>query len=160
MAAMLYAELKRKNISVEYVNEYAKEMVYENNATVLANQILVFATQYHKLLTACAHNDIVITDSPLLLSCIYNPDTSHNLWELVVEMAGKFTSVDILLTRSEATYSASGRIHSLTESISIDHRIRTLLDRLAIDYLEYDPVNDADKFQDVVSLILDELYDG
>lgn len=153
LAAALYSELKRRHVNVEYVNEFAKEMVYENNHTVLANQILVFAMQYHKLLTACAHNDVVITDSPLLLSCVYNPDTSHNLYELVVEMSGKFHNFDILLQRPDTTYQQSGRTHSLTESIGIDHRIRELLELLEIDFLEYNAIVDSNAFGALVSLI-------
>jgi hypothetical protein len=35
----------------------------------------------------------------------------------------------------------SGRIHSLTESISIDNRIRTLLDEEQIEFLDFDPIH-------------------
>jgi hypothetical protein len=35
-----------------------------------------------------------------------------------------------------------GRVHSLTQSISIDNRIRSILTERNIDYLEFDPITD------------------
>jgi nicotinamide riboside kinase len=142
LAAELYAILKRQQIDVEYVNEYAKELVYQKNAVALSDQILVFANQYHRLWTAAEHNAVVITDSPLLLSTIYNPDTSPHFKQLILEMDQQFTSLNLVLKRSHHVHSMVGRIHSLTESISIDNRIRALLQQNQIDYVEYDSLHD------------------
>lgn len=142
LAADLYTALKRQHIDVEYVNEYAKELVYQENTLALKDQILVFANQYHRLWTAAQHNAFVITDSPILLSAIYNPDTSHNFRALTIEMHKRFTSLNIVLKRTGQVHTMTGRIHSLTESVSIDNRIRALLDESEIEYAEFDPVHD------------------
>jgi adenylate kinase family enzyme len=142
LAARLYSELKQQHIDVEYVNEYAKELVYQENRLALKDQILVFANQYHRLWTAAQHNHVVITDSPIILSAIYNPDTSTNFRALTIEMHMRFTSINILLKRTTQAHTMTGRIHSLTESISIDNRIRALLDEQQIEYEEFDPIHD------------------
>lgn len=142
LAASLYTELKKLNVDVEYVNEYAKELVYQENALALKDQILVFANQYHRLWTAAQKNAVVITDSPIILSTIYNPDTSTNFRALVIEMHHRFTNLNVILARTQQPHTMTGRIHSLTESISIDNRIKALMDNDDPDYLTLDPYED------------------
>jgi nicotinamide riboside kinase len=142
LAANLYVELKHQHIDVEYVNEYPKELVYQNNLRALQDQVYVFAHQYYKIITAAEHNKIVITDSPILLSAVYNPDTSKHFTELVIELHNKFNSLNVVLKRNPETHSMIGRVHSLTQSISIDNRIRSILTERNIDYLEFDPITD------------------
>jgi len=142
LAAGLYVELKKLGIEAEYVSEYPKELVYQERYLTLTDQVYVFANQYHKIWTAATHNQIVITDSPIMLSMIYNPDTSQNFNNLIIELHNKFDAMNIVLKRAPETYSSVGRIHSLTESISVDNRIREILNDYDMDYLEFDPVHD------------------
>ena len=43
MAALVFSRLKMLNINCELVTEFAKDKVWENNNTALANQLYVFA---------------------------------------------------------------------------------------------------------------------
>jgi hypothetical protein len=147
-------ELKKYGVEVENVMEYPKELVYQERLLALKDQVFVFANQYHKIWTAAAHNQLVITDSPIMLSMIYNPDTSPHFNELIVELHEKFNNINIVLKRTPETHSMVGRIHSLTESISVDNRIRAILDERGIEYVEFDPVND--NIQPLVKLIIQE----
>jgi len=140
LAAQLYSELKRQHVEVEYVNEYPKQLVYEENVLSLQNQILVFATQHHRIWTAARHNQIVITDSPILLSTIYNAGVSDHFNALIHEMHNKFTNLNIVLKRVDTFHSMTGRIHTLQESTVIDNKIREILQDT--DYLEFDPLHD------------------
>ena len=142
LSALLYSELKRQHVEVEYVNEYPKQLVYEENVLSLQNQILVFATQHHRIWTAARHNQIVITDSPILLSTIYNAGISEHFEALIHEMHHKFTNLNIVLKRVDSFHSMTGRIHTLQESTVIDNKIREVLDTLQEDYLEFDPLHD------------------
>lgn len=155
LAALLYSELKRQHVEVEYVNEYPKQLVYEENVLSLQNQILVFATQHHRIWTAARHNQIVITDSPILLSTIYNDGISENFKELIKEMHSKFTNLNIVLERVQSFHSMTGRIHTLNESMTIDDKIRETLDGIQEDYLEYNPLQDH--IEPLVRLIKHEL---
>jgi len=158
LAARLYSELKQKHVEVEYVNEYPKQLVYEEQALALQNQILVFATQYHRIWTAGRHNQVVITDSPLLLSTVYNPDTSVHLHNLVIETHHKFTNVNILLTRVPQFHSMTGRIHTLEESNILDDKISSILHTVESDILRYNPLTDS--LEALVQLIrLETVYE-
>jgi nicotinamide riboside kinase len=156
LAARLYTELKQQHVEVEYVNEYPKQLVYEENIMSLQNQILVFATQYHRIWTAARHNQIVITDSPLMLSTVYHPDTGENFHRLIVETHEKFNNLNIMLRRFPEHHSMVGRIHSLTESISLDNRIRHVLEQHDMDYLEFDS-SASDNIPPLLQLIKQEL---
>lgn len=156
LAALLYGELKRQHIEVEYVSEYPKQLVYEENVLSLQNQILVFATQHHRIWTAARHNQIVITDSPILLSTIYNDGISENFKALIKEMHSKFTNLNIVLQRVESFHSMTGRIHTLNESMTIDQKIRQTLDDMQEDYLEYNPVQD--QIEPLIKLIKQEFF--
>ena len=142
LAASLYVELKKRHIEAEYVAEYPKELVYQERMLALQDQVYVFANQYHKIWTAAKHNQIVVTDSPIMLSMIYNPDTSQHFNDLIIELHNKFNSMNVVLKRTPETHSMVGRIHSLTESIAVDTQIRAILDNRNIDYLEFDPIHD------------------
>lgn len=72
LAAKIFAMLKLKGYNCEYVSEYAKQIVYEENYKKLDNQLLILANQYYNLDVLRDKVDIIITDSPLLLSVFYN----------------------------------------------------------------------------------------
>ena len=86
---------------------------------------------------AAEHNELIICDSPLLLAAIYQDNTSKMLTELIVEMHEKFTNYNILLKRNMQHHSMVGRIHSLTQSVSIDNQIVRLLNDKLIPYRPY-----------------------
>jgi thymidylate kinase len=154
LAAAIYVELKRKGVAIEYVPEFPKELVYEERLLTLKDQIYVFAHQHHKIWTAAKHNQVVVTDSPIILSTVYNPETSINFRALILEMHNKFNSMNIVLKRNPETHTMVGRVHSLTESISLDRRIVDVLVEEGIDFAEFDPVND--NLQVLLELIIQE----
>ena len=142
LAAELYMAFKKKHYAIEYVNEFAKELIYADHQSALPNQVYVFAHQLYKIECAYKHNQIVVTDSPILLSAIYHPEYSEILPALVVEQYQKFNNFNILLTRSvEREHCMVGRVHSLSESISIDNEIKSWLDEIEIEYMEYDAIH-------------------
>ena len=69
------AELKKRNIVTEYVPEYAKELVWDERLDLLDgsfnNQMLLFQEQKRRLDRLVGKVDVVVTDSPLLLSVSY-----------------------------------------------------------------------------------------
>lgn len=59
------------NNKSEYVSEYAKDLVWSGSTQKLNDRLKVFAEQNHRLYRLKDKVDVVITDSPLLLSVIY-----------------------------------------------------------------------------------------
>lgn len=72
-AAMdITARLKRKGINAEYISEFAKDKVYENNGEVFKHQEYLFGKQSFKMGRVRNKVQAMVVDSPLLLSIIYN----------------------------------------------------------------------------------------
>ena len=153
-AASLFTRLKKLHIDVELVAEFPKDLILENNLIALKNQIYVFGSQLHRI--ECTYNNttVSIVDSPLLLSAIYNPHTSKHLIDLVFEQHKKFNNLNIFMDRNpEFPHSMHGRIHSLTESISLDNQILRLLIDHDIPHINYDDVGE----DFIVDLICQEI---
>ena len=73
-AAYIYSKLKLAEINCELVTEFAKDMVWDENKKAIYNQAYVFGNQYYRISRLENEVDVVITDSPTLLSIIYNKD--------------------------------------------------------------------------------------
>ena len=82
-AAKLFAHLKQQDKNVELVTEFAKQLTWQNRQVDLSNQIYVFAKQHSKLFHLEDEVDVVVTDSPLLLSLIYRPIVTGKHVDLV-----------------------------------------------------------------------------
>jgi hypothetical protein len=79
-------------------------------------------------------------DSPLLLSAIYNREkVTPTFRQLVLEQHQQFNNLNVVLRRNyDHPHSMSGRIHSLTESVTIDLQIVELLEEHNLPYVYYD----------------------
>ena len=71
-AAYVFSQLKMRGINCELVGEFAKDKVWEENWVALKNQAYIFGKQYYKIARCADQVDVVVTDSPVLLSLIYN----------------------------------------------------------------------------------------
>jgi hypothetical protein len=130
-AAHVFAELKWLGYNCELVTEYAKDKVWENSIDVLRNQIYVFGKQYHKLNRASNHVDIVITDSPILLSLVYGKDMSENFRQMVLEEFNSFMNINFYLTRVKQ-YNPIGRTQTEYEARKLDDKVFLMLDEEGI----------------------------
>lgn len=135
-AASFYAYLKKHHINVEMAPEIAKEFVLEENQVALSYQLMIWAKQCYHIYTAYRHADIVITDAPILLGAIYNEHASPALLNVIMEQYHMFNNFNIIVPRQNTTpHSMVGRVHSLTESISIDNQIVHLLEKHDIPFV-------------------------
>lgn len=130
LATYLFSLLKEKGCSVEYSSEFAKELVYGEQWRSLEVQPYVFGTQICRLELALKDVEIVVTDSPILLSLVYTPKR----WQLpsfkrtIIDMFSLYNNINFLLKplRCEA-YSTTGRMQTYEESLSIQSKIRSSL---------------------------------
>ena len=73
-AAYIFSMLKMNGISCELIQEFAKDKVWENNTEIFKpeNQVYIFGKQFYRMSRLKDKVDYIITDSPLLLSNVYN----------------------------------------------------------------------------------------
>lgn len=125
ISAGLFYRMKLLEYKVELVQEYAKDMTYENRSNILEDQLYVFTKQARTLERLKGHVDYVITDSPLLLSIIYNTK-SQILNELIEETFNSYANINFLLKRTKK-YQTYGRSQTEEEAKEIDLKIAKML---------------------------------
>jgi nicotinamide riboside kinase len=127
LAMEITIALKRVGIQCELAEEYAKRLVWEGDRQTLADQSKVFSGQEHLIELFRDKVEIIVTDSPLILSCIYNADkTSLDFKRMVMEQFNSYHNLTYFVQRS-LPFDPSGRIHNLEESKAIDGEIERLL---------------------------------
>lgn len=128
-AAYIYSKLKLDGVNCELVTEYAKDMVWDQNRKAIYNQAYIFGNQYYRISRLENEVDVVITDSPLLLSIIYNKDKrlGNEFIQLVKSVSNSYENrIDILFRRVKE-YKTVGRLHNEEQSDKLYNEIKDLL---------------------------------
>jgi len=124
--------------SVEYVGEYAKQLVWQEQYSMLDHQPTVTKGQI-ALLAPLGKCDFVVTDSPLELGLIYGKKSYLNEVEKLIAEHKKNNPVqelNILLTRDRKDFQKEGRVHTLQESIVVDCEIVKMFHKQNIPYTQ------------------------
>lgn len=139
LSAYTFAQLKMRKVNCELVTEFAKDKVWEQNACALNNQVYVFAKQSYRISRCADKVDVVITDSPMVLSALYNKDPviDKPLRDLIKAVESKYESLNYFLKRKKV-YNPVGRLQTETEAKEIDQAVKKLLADFALPYREID----------------------
>ncbi len=136
-AAYVFSKLKMAGVNAELVTEYAKDKVWEGNEEVFKpnNQIYIFGKQYFRMNRCGDKVDVLITDSPLPLSILYNTGDilGENFNTLVMNCFNSYNNVSYLLTRAKA-YNPKGRFQTEKESDELADVLERLLKERNIPY--------------------------
>ena len=154
VAALLFGKLKQHGVNCEMALEYAKDKVWEESFKTLDDQIYIFGKQLHKIWRLNEKVDIIITDSPLLFSVIYDKENNIDLKNLVLSTFNRFNNFNCLIRR-QTKYQQEGRYQSENEAKELDDLIVNLLEENNIHYNCYDDINtNVDKiFNDIIKLL-------
>ena len=136
VASGVFSLLKSSSVNCELVTEVSKDMIWNGSEKALKYQPYIFGNQAWRIERLNDMVDIVITDSPILLSTIYAKDMPKCFHDLVLHEHNRHKSFNIFLNRTEA-FDETGRVHSLEESIDLDNQIKTLLIHHDIDFTEF-----------------------
>ena len=146
-AAYVFSQLKSKGISCEYINQYAKDCVYEGRETVVKNdQLYILAKQNHKLkmLELSNQAEYAIVDSPLILSNIYgriHNSITENFEKFVLELFNSYCNYNFFIQRRRDCFEANGRFQKNIEEAEI-------IDKQIYNYLK----NNNIKFDDIAGV--------
>lgn len=96
--------LKLKGYKVEYVSEYAKDLVNEGSLHKLKHQLYVFSKQLKRMeVLVDKELDFIITDSPIFLSYFYGEKYGTSgpfLAELITAYHQSFVNFNVYLKRA------------------------------------------------------------
>lgn len=124
------SELKKRGIETEYVSEYAKELVWDNNMEMLdgslEHQQILYHEQKRRIDRLIGKVDVVVTDSPTLLSIMYLKEPNEEFAKKAVEEYKQNQNFNLFINRDKE-YQQTGRIHSLQESKAVDNKIKQFL---------------------------------
>lgn len=126
MMADIFANLKWAGINCEMAPEFAKEKVWEESLRILDNQIYVFGKQHNTIQRLIGKVDVIITDSPLLLSVYYGKKLGQTFRALVFEEHEKLTNLNILLRRKKK-FNLIGRLQNEEQAKMIDDKLEQIL---------------------------------
>ncbi len=155
-AAYIFYKLKALGINAELITEFAKDKTWEHNETALSNQLYVLGKQYYRI-TRCADQvDVIVTDSPIILSLLYGQNTAyHNeLCTLVNKLWSLDTNLLYYITRVKK-YNPAGRNQTAEESDALGDTLLTLLRGHRLNFEVY-PGN-KEGYQEIVADVLEKL---
>lgn len=130
------SELKKRGIVTEYVPEYAKELVWDENHEALADQEGIFEEQAHRVNRLIGKVDVVVTDSPILFSHIYGENNSEEFSKRIWDEHYSHNNFNLFINRG-SKFEQQGRIHNLEESKEKDAEIKQMLDENSVYYGNY-----------------------
>lgn len=142
------SELKKRGINTEYVPEYAKELVWDENYNALADQEHIFEVQSNRINRLIGKVDVVVTDLPILFSEIYGRNNSDGFRQRIWAEHNSHTNFNLFINRGQR-FEQQGRIHNLSESQEIDKQIKSMLEENSVYYGQY--------FHETVPVVIDNI---
>ena len=131
-AAYIFSKLKMAGIDAEYVTEFAKDKVWENNTEAFKCQFYISGKQSFRISRCFGKVDVIITDSPIRLGKIYADLIGRpQLGLACLEEANQYpagSTLEIFLNRVKP-YNTNGRNQTEEEAKEIDKTLRELLDK-------------------------------
>ena len=155
-AAYIFSRLKMAGVNAELVTEFAKDLVWEENTVALGNQLYVFSNQLHRMWRCADKVDVIITDSPLPLSILYNQSTmlGEAFNQTVMNCFEAFDNLNYLVLR-DRLYNPNGRIQTEEEAEALKKPLSNLLENRNIKYVTI--AGNISAFDGIVDKVLNKL---
>lgn len=161
ISALLFAKLKLCGYVCEYVQEYAKKLVWMKDFDTLNNQYHVTKKQFELLQQINGHVDFIVTDGPLIHGIYYNKYNKDNISNIdktekyILDCFNKFNNINIVLDRIDRVnrkYETEGRIQTEDEAKDIDIVLKHLLKINLIKYKNYPA--EENSIQNIIDFII------
>lgn len=139
-ALELTAALKKAGYNVEYVSEFAKQLVLENNTELLKDQQYVTDGQYDLLDRIRNNADVIVTDSPVLLGLVYGKynGISDEYAKKIRSYYDSFDNFNMFVERPVGSaFQTEGRVHDESQSVQLDGEIKDMLGAQKVFYGSY-----------------------
>lgn len=156
-ASYVFSKLKMDRINAELINEFAKQLVWEDRLKTFTDQLYIFAKQHHRLHIVNGLVDVAIVDSPLLLNIVYGEFNGYpsSFFKLVNEIDWMYQTLDFYIYRVQP-YDPVGRVQDVDEATRVANRVRMMLDFYRGSSVTQVPGNPAGYGQ-IYEMVLDKL---
>lgn len=135
MAASLFAKMKIMGLDVDYVTEYAKDLVWEKRHDTFRDELYIFAKQNHRLFRVQGKVNFIVTDAPIIMKLHYMPE-ELDFSDTVLKVYDKYNNANIFLSRKNWSFEENGRNQSESEAREVEKRILSKLSENNVDYYE------------------------
>lgn len=155
-SAYLFSQLKMAGINAELVTEFAKDKVWEESKEVFNNQVYIFGKQYFRISRIKDKVDVIVTDSPILLSSFYNKDPllGKELDDLILKIFNSFCNFNVFIDRVKP-YNPIGRFQTEEESDIVSTELQDFLNKRNVEYIHCN--GDISGYNKLLKLIIDKV---
>lgn len=153
-ATGIFTLLKHHNINAEYVSEYAKDLAWEERLHIKRNDLDLFTEQAKRQFRLNGKVDVMITDSPILLSSVYQEPLDELFHAMVMREFKKYNNLNFYIKRVKP-YLRIGRAESFNGAKKIDVKVQTLLMDEQVQYEER--FGDNETVNHITGLVLKQL---
>ena len=144
MAAITFGKMKLLGKKVEYIQEYAKKLVWLNDMFRFNDQYYVSIRQFEVLKSVVEHVDYIVTDGPILHGLYYNRhnvDNTSNVEKtekIIIDCYNKFNNINIYIKRNKKIeYETIGRIQTYKEAMAVDTGLLKLFNEFNIPFKKF-----------------------
>lgn len=157
-SAEIFAALKKAGINAELVSEFAKDKTWEHNITALSCQEYVFGKQSYRMARCRNDVEVIVTDSPLPLSVIYNhnPVLDINFERTIFNIFNTYENMNYYINRVKP-YNPKGRNQTEAESDALAAPIKALLYDNNVSFRDIN--GDDEGYKSVVEDVLNKIKD-
>ena len=158
-AAGIFYEMKKNGINCEFVPEFVKKWAWESRPITSTDQGYILQKQYRAEKMLYGKVDYIITDSPFLLSPVYEKYYYDNeytkdvvLFNLEKAKKDGIEHINILLNRTKV-FNPSGRYETEKQAIEIDVAIKQFLCNNELEYYEVTKKEQDEKVAEILNKI-------
>lgn len=124
-----FFHLKINGYRAAQIEEYATERSVSQDWAALNDQRHITYEQALRQARFVGHVDWILTDSPLLLGCVYGQGdfARPEFHQEVVDLFDSYENVNIWLDRPVGAYQTYARHHTEAEALAVDDKLKRLL---------------------------------
>jgi len=144
LAALTFSELKMRGKVCEYVQKFAKSLVWTKKFSQLNNQYYV-SNHQNELLSSIVQTgkvDFIITDGPLLNGLYYNRYNPDNVSDVdkterfILDRYKEYDNFNVYLRRDSFPYEQVERIATVEQAKEVDRILYSMLQKYDIPVFE------------------------
>ncbi len=137
LMAELFFLMKKQNLNCEMVQEWVKNLIWQDKTSILCNQHYIITEQYKSIKCLQDKIDYIILDTSLVNYIYYNNTDVKNVCnrekteEYALKLLDEFDNIFIFVERNEKhKFESEGRIHNYNQSIIIEEEMKQLVKKL------------------------------